>query len=193
MVPRTFFEREPLICARELIGCEVVCGPCSGTIVETEAYTLTGDPACHTFLRASVRQFIAEQAPGTAYVYLNYGIHWLLNVLVKGGTMDGFVLIRALEPHRGLEEMAERRRQSVPKLFCSGPGKLTQALGITGADHRTDLCGEGRVHFEAAMDVVEVLADVRIGISRAQDFPWRFFMRGSLWVSVRATDASRPV
>jgi DNA-3-methyladenine glycosylase len=191
-IERSFFEREPLVCSRELIGCELVWGRCAGTIVETEAYTATGDPASHTFTRPSTRAFIEKHRPGTAYVYFNYGMYWLLNVLVKGGTMDGFVLFRAVEPLRGTPAMMRRRmahRNSPlahPRQLCSGPGKLTLALGVDGRDHGRDLCrgkSVGFRHRPAALANAEVVADGRIGISRAQDFPWRFTLKGSEFVS----------
>ena len=91
----------PLECARALIGCELSWNDCAGLIVETEAYAVINDEACHTFSRPSTRAFVERHPAGTAYVYLNYGVHWLLNVLVKGGPEDGIILIRALEPTRG--------------------------------------------------------------------------------------------
>ncbi len=100
MLKEDFFTRHPLDCAADLIGCELHWDHCSGIIVETEAYAATGDEACHTFLRRGAQKFVDTHAAGTAYIYLNYGVHWLLNVLIKG-EMDGFVLIRALEPRRG--------------------------------------------------------------------------------------------
>jgi DNA-3-methyladenine glycosylase len=188
---RGFFERDPLICARELIGCELVWNGAGGVIVEVEAYAEEGDEACHTFHRPSARKFIAEHEPGAAYVYMNYGVHWLLNVLVKG-SINGFVLIRALEPTRGLREMERRRlaRAKGPLVFslhalCSGPGKLTQALDIDGRDHGRDLCAGGPVGFLPPAAAVDVQADFRIGISKAAHFPWRFLARGSEFVSVR--------
>src|SRR5688500_4492842 len=115
MLGRGFFQRDPITCARELIGCELVWNDCSGIIVETEAYAALGDEACHTFARPSARAFVAHHKPGAAYVYFNYGMYWLFNVLVKGGTEDGFVLIRALEPVRGIDLMQQRRFPGRPK------------------------------------------------------------------------------
>lgn len=188
---RDFFRRDPLTCARELIGCELVWNGSGGLIVEVEAYAEEGDEACHTFHRPSARKFIAEHEPGAAYVYINYGVHWLLNVLVKGGT-NGFVLIRALEPTRGVREMEERRlaRAKSPLVYslhalCSGPGKLTQALAVDGRDHGRDLCAGGAVGFLPPNSETAVETDVRIGISKAAHFPWRFLAHGSQFVSVR--------
>ncbi len=191
MIRRSFFRRDPLTCARELIGCELMWGECAGIIVETEAYLALGDEACHTFARPSARAFIEDHEAGDAYVYFNYGMYWLLNVLVKGGSEDGFVLFRALEPTRGLDLMQQRRlakRRSPlahPQLLCSGPGKLTIALGIDGRDHGRDLCAEPGLGFHQPAEAVEVITDVRIGISRAAHLPWRFLARESLHVSVK--------
>jgi len=101
IVRSAFFKRDPLTCARELIGTELIWGQCSGLVVEVEAYAAIDDEAAHTFTRPSARSFIDRNKAGAAYVYFNYGVHWMLNVLVKGEA-DGFVLIRALEHGEGL-------------------------------------------------------------------------------------------
>src|ERR1700755_1615048 len=103
-----FFRRDPLSCARELIGAQLNWGRCAGIIVETEAYCAIGDEAAHTFVRPSARAFVEQHKAGAAYVYFSYGVHWMLNVLVKGRT-NGFVLFRAIEPVRGIERMQRRR------------------------------------------------------------------------------------
>ena len=196
---REFFQRDPLTCARELIGCELVWDECAGIIVETEAYTALNDEACHTFARPSAREFIARHEAGAAYVYFNYGMYWLLNVLVKGGTEDGFVLFRAIEPTRGIDAMTTRRsahRKSPiahPHSLCSGPGKLTIALGIRGPDHGRDLCASGPVGFRIARQPIPVRADLRIGISKATHLPWRFLAEGSEFVSVKPARTVTPV
>ncbi len=189
---RDFFQTHPLDCARALIGCELVWNACAGIIVETESYAVFGDEACHTFNRPSARTFVEKHPAGTAYVYLNYGVHWLINVLVKGGPEDGIILIRALEPTRGIELMQQRRGTEKPGALCSGPGKLSQALGIRGTDHERDLCSGGAVGFRPRLRDVEVATDTRIGISKAADRPWRFLQRDSLFVSarIRATNAA---
>src|SRR5437870_11288093 len=137
-VRRPFFQRDPLTCARELIGTELVWGDCSGIVVEAEAYAAIDDEAAHTFTRPSARRFIERNKAGAAYVYFNYGVHWMLNVLVKGDA-NGFVLIRALEPRRGVELMKRRRGVHDLRQLCSGPGKVTQAFAVTGRDHEMDL------------------------------------------------------
>jgi DNA-3-methyladenine glycosylase len=185
MLPTAFFQLDPLRCAELLIGAELVWGKCGGIIVETEAYLVEGDEACHTFMRPSTREFVRRNGPGTAYIYFNYGVHWMLNVLLKGGPRDGLILIRAIEPRRGLALMRKRRGLEEVRRLCSGPGKLTQALAIGKQHHEIDLCSDPAHCFRARPDEpVEVVADPRIGISRAKDFPWRFTLRGSEFVSV---------
>src|ERR1700730_4055757 len=179
-----FFRRDPLTCARELIGTELIWGRCSGVVVETEAYTARNDEAAHTFTRPSARAFIERNQPGAAYIYFNYGVHWMLNMLVKGGAMDGFVLIRALEPRRGISLMKKRRGVEDEKRLCSGPGKLTQALDITDRHHEIDLCRDPRRCFvRLAKTDVDLVASKRIGITRSADLPWRFTLRDSPFIS----------
>jgi DNA-3-methyladenine glycosylase len=189
IIRASFFKRDPIRCARELIGTELIWGDCSGVIVETEAYNAKDDEACHTFMRPSTRAFIERNKAGAAYVYFNYGMHWMLNVLVKGKE-SGFVLIRALEPKTGIERMKKRRRLDDEKRLCSGPGKLTQALGITHRYHEMDLCADSRYCFafnaDARLRRVDVVADKRIGISRSAHLPWRFTLRGSPFISARS-------
>jgi DNA-3-methyladenine glycosylase len=183
IIPTSFFERDPLVCARELIGAELIWGDCSGVLVETEAYNAVNDEACHTFIRSSTRAFIEGNRAGAAYVYFNYGMHWMLNVLVKGRE-NGFVLIRALEPKTGIERMKKRRKLDDMKRLCSGPGKLTQALDITDRHHEMDLCADPRHCFAADEKVtVDVVADKRIGITRSAHLPWRFTLRENAFVS----------
>jgi DNA-3-methyladenine glycosylase len=185
MISRPFFRRDPLTCARELIGAELVWGECGGTVVEVEAYAAEKDEAAHTFTRPSARAFIERNQPGAAYVYFNYGVHWMLNVLVKGEE-NGFVLIRAIEPTRGIELMKKRRAVENIGQLCSGPGKLTQALKITGRDHEIDLCSDRRRCFlSPAIDRAAVVTDRRIGITRSAHLDWRFTLRGSPFVSRR--------
>ena len=183
MIPTSFFRRDPITCARELIGTELIWDECSGIIVEVEAYAAIDDEAAHTFTRPSARSFIERNKAGTAYVYFNYGVHWILNVLVKGDA-NGFVLIRAIEPRRGVELMKQRRGVNNLRQLCSGPGKLTKAFAINGRHHEIDLCSDRRHCFlsnsHAALDVV---ADKRIGISRSAHLPWRFTLHGSPFVS----------
>lgn len=198
MIPldRTFFQRDPVTCARELVGCTLRWGSCSGIIVETEAYGALNDEACHTWSRPSARAFVAKHPAAAAYVYFNYGMYWMLNVLVKGGREDGFVLFRAIEPTAGIAAMVRRRTANLKSRtpprksqawLCSGPGKLAQALGVTGQDHGRDFCADPAVGFFQPAGTREVDAGPRIGISRAQELPWRFMLRGSEHLSVKPT------
>ena len=200
-IDRSFFERDPVTCARELIGCMLRWGKCAGLIVETEAYAAVNDEACHTWSRPSAREFVGKHPPGAAYVYFNYGMYWMLNVLVKGGSEDGFVLFRAIEPIEGIGAMTRRRaknlksRTSISKSdewLCSGPGKLAQALGVTGRDHGRDFCCGGSVGFVRGAGAVDIEAGARIGISKARHLPWRFMLRGSGHISARPRALRKP-
>ena len=157
---------------------------CIAKIVETEAYAAVGDEACHTWSRPGARKFVAEHPPGTAYVYQNYGVHWMFNFLVKGAGNEGFVLLRALEPVAGLEKMRMRRPGVLDHLLCAGPGRLTRALGIDGTVHGMDFLNDPDGGVTRGEDV-EVVAGGRIGISRATDLPWRFGETGSASLSRR--------
>jgi len=169
-----FFQRDPVTCARELIGCRLVWRGCAGRIVETEAYAAVGDPACHTWVRPSARAFVASHQAGDAYVYLSFGMHWLFNIVVKG-PVAGFVLLRALEPLDGHELMRARRGDAVKDArLAAGPGCLARALSIDGAAH-----GLGFLHLDdcgilPGPSLVACCAGPRIGISRATELPWRF-------------------
>ena len=183
LIDAKFFRSDPLICAPGLIGTTLIWGRCAGLIVETEAYLAQNDEAAHTFTRPSARSFIERNRAGAAYVYFNYGVHWMLNVLVKGGRIDGFVLIRALQPLSGISLMQKRRRIDDVVRLCSGPGKLTQALDITGRHHEMDLCSDPKHCFLPRAGKIEVVADERIGITRSAHLPWRFTLKGSAFVS----------
>jgi DNA-3-methyladenine glycosylase len=183
-LPCSFFERDPLVCARELVGTELVWEKCSGLVVETEAYLTLDDEACHTFTRPSTRAFVERNEPGAIYIYFNYGVHWMLNLLVKGGPRSGLILVRALEPRRGLALMQARRGTDDIRRLCSGPGKLTQALDITKRHHEMSICAETRHCLLPRLETgVRVVEDQRIGISRSKNFPWRFTLAGSPFIS----------
>ena len=168
-----FFTQDPVTCARRLIGCQFVWHGCVGRIVETEAYDAEDDPACHTWFRPSTRAFVERQQAGDAYVYMNYGVHWLFNILVKGGARSGFVLFRALEPVSGLALMRDRRQGVKDPLLGAGPGRLTRAFDINGSVHGSSFlrsAGCGIVLGEP----MQPIAGPRIGISRATELLWRF-------------------
>ena len=179
-----FFQTDPVSAARNLIGKRVVCQKCSGIIVETEAYADKGDEAAHTFTRPSAREFVTKYDAGSAYVYLNYGMYWLANVLTKGPKGNGFVLLRALEPENGIDLMRKRRNQKKMKDLCSGPGKLTIAMGINGKDHGQSFTSTGnRFWFEETHCETKIVTDTRIGITRSADLLWRFLKKNNDFVS----------
>jgi DNA-3-methyladenine glycosylase len=184
-ITRSFFETDPLACARSMIGCELRWGKAAGIIVETEAYAEFGDEASHTFFRKSMPEFVRTRKPGTLYVYLNYGMHWLLNFLVKSSHSNGFVLVRALEPTAGVDLMFERRGVRDIHALCSGPGKLTQALAIDGAFNGVDFFELAEVELFGPRETVEVETDRRIGINRSAEFDWRFLLVASKFVSAK--------
>lgn len=178
---REFFQTDPLTAARELLGWKLCFNECEGIIIETEAYARLNDEACHTWKRPSARMFVEKNRAGTAYVYLNYGVHWLFNVLVRGKTPaeDGFVLIRALKPSCGMALMKERRSTLD---LCGGPGKLTQAFGINAAHHGIDLFATPGWSFKKdpktfLLSSREIIATPRIGISVAKERLWRFVLK----------------
>lgn len=187
MIPASFFARDPVTCAQELIGKKLIHRSCSGIVIETEAYAEHGDSACHLFTRPSARDFAEANPPGTAYVYLNYGVHWLANVLCHDHQTghSGFVLLRALHPTEGIAVMKKRRKQSSLRALCSGPGKLGQALAIDKKHHGKSLCTDPAFCFSQDDSLpVEILADRRIGISSARELPWRFLAKDHPGVSV---------
>jgi DNA-3-methyladenine glycosylase len=179
-----FFERSVHEVARELIGCRLLVGGAGGVIVETEAYE-AADPACHAYVGRTARNEVLFGPPGRAYVYLSYGVHSLLNFVAEPDGVAAAVLIRALEPTTGVEEMRRRRRRGPLEELCSGPGKLSEALGVGLELNGADL---GRPPFRLlrpAGDWVgaEVVTGPRVGISRATELPWRYCALGSAHVS----------
>jgi len=178
-----FFARSVHDVARELVGCRLFYAGCGGTIVETESYE-RDDPACHAYVGLTKRTATLFGPPGRAYVYLSYGIHSLLNAVAEPEGEAAAVLIRALEPTAGLEAMRERRGERPEADLCSGPGKLTEALGIGLDDNDADLSADPFLllpHEPGWRG--EVVAGPRVGISKAVERPWRFSLRGSRFVS----------
>lgn len=179
-----FYDRPVVEVARELIGCTVEFGDSAGVIVETEAYHEC-EPACHAYVGLTARTRVLFGPPGHAYVYRSYGIHALLNAVCEPEGVGAAVLIRALEPLRGIEQMRLRRGVAREQDLCSGPGKLTQALGIELSENDTDLAAgpvaigprAGRWREPA------IVAGLRIGITRAAELPWRFALVGNPHVS----------
>jgi DNA-3-methyladenine glycosylase len=175
-IGREFFDRSVHEVAPDLIGCTLAVGPTAGVIVETEAYDAT-DPACHAFGGPTPRNEVLFGPPGVAYVYLSYGIHSLLNAVCEPEGSAAAVLIRALEPVEGIELMRERRGRGDE--LCSGPGKLTEALGV-GLDLNGAPITEAPFELrQPAGDRTEVVSGPRIGITKAVDLPWRYCAAGS--------------
>lgn len=182
-LPRDFYARPVLDVAADLVGCVVRHGDTAGRIVETEAYHQV-EPACHAYAGLTARTRVLFGAPGLAYVYRSYGVHALLNAVTEEEGVGAAVLIRALEPLEGLELMRERRGLHRPEDLCSGPGKLTQALGIWLDLNGTPL--DGPVEILTGPEAVppsRLASGERIGINRAVDLPWRFCDKASRCVS----------
>lgn len=178
-----FFARSVHTVARELIGCRLFYDGCGGTIVETESYE-RDDPACHAYVGLTKRTATLFGPPGRAYVYLSYGIHSLLNAVAEPAGEAAAVLIRAIEPAAGLEAMRERRGGRPNADLCSGPGKLTEALGIGLADNGADLTADPFLLLPPEPGWQgEVATGPRVGIAKAVERPWRFSLRGSPFVS----------
>ncbi len=178
-----FFARSVHTVARELIGCRLFYEGCGGTIVETESYE-RDDPACHAYVGLTKRTATLFGPPGRAYVYLSYGIHSLLNAVAEPDGEAAAVLIRALEPSAGLEEMRARRGDRPDQDLCSGPGKLTEALGIDLNANGADLGAEPFALLEPEPGWSgRVVTGPRVGITKAVERPWRFSLVGSEYVS----------
>lgn len=179
-----FYARDVCTVAQELIGCVVRHGACSGVIVETEAYH-ESEPACHAFAGLTARTELLFGPPGRAYIYRSYGIHALLNAVAEPEGVGAAALIRALEPLDGIELMRERRGISAIDQLCSGPGKLTQALGIRLEHNGGDL-ETGPVKIlprRAGAPPPHLVRSERIGITKAIDLEWRYSLAGSRFVS----------
>jgi DNA-3-methyladenine glycosylase len=193
-LPRSFYARPTLDVAREVVGKTLARrtpeGLAAGIIVEAEAYVAAIDPAAHGFNGRTPRVRSMFGEPGHAYVYRSHGLHWCLNLVTEREGEAAAVLLRALEPTAGLEVMRRRRGERIPdRDLCRGPGRLCQALGVTLALDGADLTAPGAALWvcETATSHVEfaVATSPRIGISRAADWPWRFYVPGNRYVSAR--------
>jgi DNA-3-methyladenine glycosylase len=179
---RSFFARSVHDVARDLIGCRLLFEGVGGVIIETESYE-RDDPACHAYVGLTDRTEVLFGPPGHAYVYLSYGIHSLLNAVAEPEGEAAAVLIRALEPTAGLERMRARRGERPDGELCSGPGKLTEALGIGLELNGADLGRDPFLLLEPDGPAPAVVTGPRIGITKAVERPWRFCAAGNRFVS----------
>ena len=186
---REFFARSVHDVVPDLIGCTLLVDGVGGPIVEAEAYDRE-DPASHGFRGRTARNRSMFGPPGHAYVYRSYGIHWCLNLVCEEEGAAAAVLLRALEPKHGVEEMRARRGLEDPRLLCSGPGRLCRALGVTGEHDGMSL---DRLPFalHAREEEPEIVAGPRVGITRAADLPWRYGLAGSPYLSRGFRPSSR--
>jgi DNA-3-methyladenine glycosylase len=178
---RGFFARSVHEVAPDLIGTTFLVDGVGGVIVEVEAYHHT-DPAAHSYRGPTARNQVMFGPPGFIYVYRSYGIHWCINFVCEAAGSASAVLIRAIEPTAGLEAMRRRRGVEDVRALCSGPGKLTEAMGITHAHNGLALDAPPMALY-ARPDDVEVETGVRIGLTKAVELPWRYGLKGSRFVS----------
>jgi len=178
---RAFFARSVHEVAPDLIGVTLLVDGVGGIIVEVEAYHHT-DPAAHSFRGPTPRNLVMFGPPGYVYVYRSYGIHWCVNMVCEKAGSASAVLIRALQPTHGLATMRRRRGVEDERALCSGPGKLTEALGVTHAHNALALDAPPFALFAHKGDV-EVVTGLRIGLTKGVDLPWRYGLKGSKFLS----------
>jgi DNA-3-methyladenine glycosylase len=181
LLKRAFFARSVHEVAPDLIGATLLVSGVGGIIVEVEAYHHT-DPAAHSFRGPTPRNRVMFGPPGFTYVYRSYGIHWCVNFVCEQEGSASAVLIRALEPTHGMATMRRRRHLDDERSLCSGPGKLTEALGITNK-HNGLALDAPPIALHAHTVKPEIAAGVRIGITKAVEMPWRYGLKGSKFLS----------
>jgi DNA-3-methyladenine glycosylase len=178
---RPFFARDVHAVARDLIGATFLFKGAGGRIVEVEAYHHT-DPAAHSYNGRTPRNAVMFGPPGYAYVYRSYGIHWCVNFVCEAEGSASAVLVRAIEPAAGIAAMRRRRGVKDERLLCSGPGRVCNALGITGA-HNGFALDQPPFALTAGDEAVAIATGPRIGITKAADLPWRYGLEGSRFLS----------
>jgi DNA-3-methyladenine glycosylase len=189
VLPREFYDRDTEIVAREMLGAVLECttgrGTASGIIVETEAYIGEHDPACHAAAGRTRRTEPLYGRPGISYVYFIYGVHWCFNAVTRAEGLPSAVLVRAVEPLAGIDLMRERRGPKVHRAnLTNGPGKLCAALGIDGKMNGLSLQrGSLVVREGSTLDSSEIVTRTRIGITKAAEWPLRYYIRGNEFVS----------
>jgi DNA-3-methyladenine glycosylase len=183
---RSFFDRSVHEVAPDLIGATLLVDGVGGIIAEVEAYHHT-DPAAHSFRGPTPRNKVMFGPPGFSYVYRSYGIHWCLNFVCEEEGSASAVLIRALQPTHGLSAMRRRRGLHDERALCSGPGKLCEALAVT-IKHSELPLDQAPIALHGRLGKPDVASDVRIGITKAAELPWRYGLKGSKFVSKRFPD-----
>lgn len=181
LLRKSFFARSVHDVAPELIGATFLLGEAGGVIVEVEAYHQS-EPAAHSFGGPTPRTAVMFGPPGYAYVYRSYGLHWCVNFVCEAKGSAAAVLIRAIEPTAGVGLMQRRRGVDEPRLLCAGPGRLCQAMGITGAHNGLPL-DDTPFLLKARESEPEIAVGPRIGITKAMELPWRYGLRGSRHLS----------
>ena len=184
---RLFFAGDTVTVAKKLLGCVLVrvagTSRVAGRIVEVEAYRGADDPASHAYRGMTRRNMVMFDEPGHAYVYFTMGMHWCLNVTTEEAGTPGAVLIRALEPLEGIDLMLRSRGRMKVEELANGPAKLTQSLRIDGRMNGEDLARSRRLFLEPGRRVKNPGSSPRVGISAGREYAWRFFVRGSRFVS----------
>lgn len=192
---RNFFERYTPTVAKELLGCRLVRVTggmrVAGVIVETEAYRGSGDPASHAFRGRTKRNEVMFGPAGYAYVYFTMGAHYCLNVTTERRGTPAAVLIRAIEPVEGLDEMRKNRGVDDPQRLAAGPGNLTRALKIDRELNGEDMVRSERLFIERGGGTGDVGVSSRVGISSGTSLKWRFYLRESPFVSRGKPSASQ--
>ena len=178
---RAFFGRSVHKVAPDLIGATLLVNGVGGVIVEVEAYHHT-DPAAHSYRGPTPRNLVMLGPPGFVYVYRSYGIHWCVNFVCEQQGSASAVLIRALQPTHGIAAMRRRRGLHDERLLCSGPGKLTQALGITHQHNGLPLDAPPILLY-ARPQTPDIVSGLRIGLTKAVELPWRYGLKGSKFLS----------
>jgi DNA-3-methyladenine glycosylase len=189
ILPQSFYNRDTLIVARELLGKVFIrktpSQTFSGRLVEVEAYLDSIDAACHGYNGMTKRNEVMFGPPGFAYVYFTYGMHYCLNFVTEEEGRAAAVLIRALEPMEGIEAMKKNRGTDLITNLCSGPAKLTMAFGIDRTQNGLPLSGDELLVVDDGYPDFETGVSERIGLNAAADFPWRFYVKGSGFLSRR--------
>jgi len=179
ILPRTFYSKDTVTVAKSILGKKLVKKignkEISGIIIETEAYRHKDDPASHAFRKVTERNKVMFEEVGRAYVYFTYGMHYCFNVVARNSKFEaGAVLIRAIQPEKGIEIMEKNRGINDKKRLTDGPAKLTQAFGITKEHYGIDLTQDSKLFITDGIKAGKIIASPRVGIKEAIDKLWNF-------------------